>query len=439
MIVLRRIPYWGVLALLIYMPFHIFLAQSVSLATGGLEVWKIAKDVVLGLLTLFTICLVVIDKKGNRLFYWLLGIGVAYFAIHALLWAVYPDLHQKSAILGIIYNTRLPALLILGYGAALLYPKFVFSSIFKVVLGVSTVVAFLGVLQYFLPKDILTYVGYGLERGTRPAFFIDDNPALPRVMSTIREPNALGAYLILPFAALLAIGLRLRDNARRLLIGGMWLLHGLALLLTFSRSAWLGAALAVALVLWWQYKARIMPLCKRWWPLLVATILLFTVVAFTQRNNEFVKSYVTHSTPEAVEDLDSNDLHWLLVREGIEGAIARPLGHGPGTAGIVSIQNGNGGFLTENYYVQIGYEVGIIGLALLVAVSVVVYKALHGRHDYVGAVLLAGFWAYVLTNMLLHTWSSEAVATQWWLLASLAVLARVPKKIKSKAPKNVTT
>ena len=31
----------------VYMPLHIFLAQSLSLVTGGLEIWKAAKDVLL--------------------------------------------------------------------------------------------------------------------------------------------------------------------------------------------------------------------------------------------------------------------------------------------------------------------------------------------------------------------------------------------------------
>ena len=39
-----------------YMPFHIFLAQSLSLATGGLDAWKIAKDLLAIIAVLFVIC-----------------------------------------------------------------------------------------------------------------------------------------------------------------------------------------------------------------------------------------------------------------------------------------------------------------------------------------------------------------------------------------------
>ena len=423
--ILRRIPYWATIALLVYMPFHIFLAQSLSLFTGVLEVWKIGKDVILALAVLFIICLVWHQKEGNRLFNWLVGLSAVYFGLHLLLWGLNPGIYRDSAILGTIYNMRLPGFLVLGYGAVLLNPtKFVFSSILKVLLFVSTVVAALGVLQYLLPKDLLTHLGYGLDRGARPAFFIDDNPDFPRIMSTLREPNALGAYLILPFTALLLLIMKAKEQKRRFLLVGVAVLHAAAIFLTFSRSAWLGAALAVALALWWQYRAGLAGITKRWWPLMAAVVVMLCVVAFTQRNSSFVNSYITHSTPEEVEDLDSNDYHWLLVRQGAEGIIDRPEGHGPGTAGLVSIQNPAGSFLTENYYVQIGYEVGVLGLAVFLAITILVYRQLMRRGDYVAAALLASFWAYVLTNMFLHTWGNEAVAAQWWLLAGLALLVR---------------
>jgi O-antigen ligase len=231
--------------------------------------------------------------------------------------------------------------------------------------------------------------------------------------------------LLVPIAALTAFLMRTRALRRQCLLGGLLALHALALLLTFSRSAWLAAGVVVGLVVWWQYSSPLVRSLRRWWVLGVALLLLIVVAGFTQRNNQFVSSYITHSTPEVVEDLDSNQYHWLFVRQGLDGIAQQPLGHGPGTAGIVSIKNPNGSFLTENYYVQIGYEVGVIGLALFIALLVLVYTRLRARHDYVGAVLMASFWGYVITNMLLHTWSNEAVAAQWWLLAGLALLLPV--------------
>ncbi len=421
---LRRIPYWAAIALLIYMPFHIFLSQSVSLLTGGLDAWKIGKDVALVVVVLFTICLVWQQRKRTKLFNWLVVLSALYLGLHLLLWWLNPDIYQKSAALGIIYNMRLPGFLLLGYGAILLNPgKFVFSPIFKIIIAVSTLVAFLGIVQYFLPKDILTHLGYGLDRGTRPAFFIDDNPALPRIMSTLREPNALGAYLILPLVALSWLALRYKAGRRRLLVIVLWILHAAAIYLTFSRSAWLGAVLALGLVIWWAQKDQITNIAKRFWPVAAAAILALFVVAFLGQNTRVFQRYIIHSNPdEQVVDLDSNDYHTLLVKQGLQGIKDRPFGHGPGTAGLASIQNPGGGHLTENYYVQIGYEIGILGLIVFVALSIWVYLRLWKRGDYIGWILCASFWAYVLINMLLHTWSNEAVAAQWWILAGLAIV-----------------
>jgi len=402
------------------MPFHIFLSQSLSLATGGLETWKVAKDVVLAILTVFTVCLVWQQRRGNKLFNWLVVLGALYGLLHFGVWVANPDIFGKSAILGLVYNTRLPCFLVLGYGAALLNPgKFVFSLVFKVVLGVSTVVALLGVLQYFLPKDLLTHAGYGLERGTRAAFFIDDNASLPRVMSTLREPNALGAYLLVPITALVAL---VGTHSRRLLLGSVLLMHLAALFLTFSRSAWLATAVSVLLVIVWQYGHWFVKIWEKSWPVLVIAVVAICAVGFLARDSSLVQHYVTHSTEEAVVDLDSNDYHQLFIEQALSGIANEPLGHGPGTAGLASIHNPAGGQLTENYYLQVAYEVGLIGLIVFLAINTVVYLRLWRRHDTLGAILLASFWGYVVTNMLLHTWSNEAVAAQWWLLAGIGML-----------------
>jgi hypothetical protein len=426
--ILHRIPYWGFWALLIYMPFHIFLSQSLSLATGGLEVWKAGKDVLLALLVVFTVCLVYWQGKATKLFNWLFGLSAAYGVLYLVLWGANTDIHAESAILGIVHNMRLPAFLFLGMGAALLNPgKFAFSLVFKVVLAVSTAVAALGILQYFLPKDILTHLGYSLERGVRPAFFIDDHPDLPRIMSTLREPNVLGAYLLVPVAALTALLTRAKDNRLRLAMVGALILHLLAIFLTFSRSAWLATALVVVLALWWSHREWAARAVKRLWPLLAVIVLIAGIVVFSFRETSFFQGYVVHTTELATGEHSSTELHYILIEEGVEEVADQPVGYGPGTAGLASIHSPEGQ-LTENYYLQVAYEVGILGLAVFVAINMLVYIHLRRRRDLFGTILIASFWGYVLTNMLLHTWANETVAAQWWLLAGVALAVRAHLK-----------
>jgi len=429
----KRIPYYASLVLLAYMPFHIFLAQSLSLATGGLDIWKIAKDVVLALVTLFAICLVWGAGRVTRQYTWLLGISAAYATMHVLLWAFHPDIYKQSAGLGFVYNLRLPAFVLLGYSAVLLKPDLYKSrTVITLVLGVGGLVALLGVVQYFLPSDILTHVGYSIERGVRPSFFIDDKAGFPRIMSTLREPNALGAYLIVPMALTVLIWAKARQLKHKLALIALFALYSLALLWTFSRSAWMGAFIAVALVLVWNYRTALQRFMQRFWLVCLIALLGLGAVAYAQRNTPFVQGYISHSSND--KDIDSNEYHYLFVKQGIEGIIHQPLGHGPGTAGLASIQNPKGGQLTENYYVQIGYEVGVIGLLLFVAMNVTVYAALwRTRTTVLSTALLASFWAYVLINMLLHSWSNETVACQWWILAGMAAAATATKKPDKKS------
>lgn len=429
----KRLPYYASLFFLAYMPFHVFLAQSLSLWTGGLDAWKAAKDVLLAFVTLFVICSVWASGRATRTFKLLLGISAAYGVLHVLLWAIHPDIYRQSAFIGLTYNVRLPAFLMLGYGTALLRPDLLERrTISKLVLVVAAIVTVLGLLQYLLPKDILTHVGYSVERGVKPNFFIDDNPLFPRIMSTLRDPNSLGAYLIVPITLATAWLIRSQNVRNRIMLGGFVVLAMIAEFLTFSRSALAMALLAVVLVAWWQYHETLLRLAKRFWPLLIVLVLLVGVLGYTQRDNKHVSGVITHTTDQQKGQYDSNELHAIFVKQGLEGIVRNPFGHGPGTAGLASIQNPKGGLLTENYYVQIGYEVGVLGLALFIALNVIVWKLLwQNRQSAMVVALLASAVAYVGMNMLLHTWSNEAVACQWWLLAGMAIGLASPKKAQS--------
>ncbi len=82
-----------------------------------------------------------------------------------------------STIVASVYNTRYLAYFLLGYVVARSDGGLQkIRTIVKTMLIASIIVAGFGVLQYFLPKDLLTHIGYSLERGVKPMFFIDDKP-----------------------------------------------------------------------------------------------------------------------------------------------------------------------------------------------------------------------------------------------------------------------
>jgi hypothetical protein len=441
---LRRIPYYGTLALLAYMPFHIFLSQWLSTFTGGLGAWKVAKDVVTILLLLFCLVWIVWARAYRKTPYLLfLGLSGLYLGLHIILYLVNKDTSIGVGVLATVYNNRLLWYLMIGMGAVLLTPKlFTSHKVVKIVLIVSTVVCLFGLVQYFLPKDVMNHFGYSIDRGVRPAFFIDDKPDLPRVMSTLRDPNSFGAFLIIPILLIWQRLFRSRNKNQKMFYLGLFGLHGLNLFLTFSRGAWLGAAISLAILSWIQYKHTLTRWLHKYWLPAVTVLLIIFIGAFLLRDQYVIQNIIFHSDETTRAELDSNDLHLKFIKDGSRAIFDKPLGHGPGTAGIVSIQNGDGGLLTENYYLQIGHEVGLFGLILFLTILMLVVKKLSSGAE-LNTALLASFWGYLLMGFIMHLWTNEAVAVQWWTLAGIAIgLSIVPEfsgdahgKAKRRLPK----
>jgi hypothetical protein len=415
MLQLQRYLLFGATALFIYMPFHIFLSQWLSTFTGGLETWKIGKDVFTALLTVLCVVTIVWRRLYTKTYLWILGLTVVYGLLHLTLWFS-TNQPADTGILATVYNVRIFCYALIGYSLALLIPnsKILIPKFTRILIIVSTAVCLLALAQWLLPKDILTHFGYSIDRGVKPAFFIDNKGDLPRVFSTLREPNSLGAYLLIASTILTGSIIKYWKTNRRMLLGGLLLLHILILFLTFSRSALAGLLISQLLLL--GYLAR--SLIKKFAVPLAVVLLTLSIGLFALRDQYFVQNFIFHSDENSESSISSNDDHFTAAQRGIDGVADQPLGHGPGTAGPVSVHSG--GLITENYYVQIAYEAGIIGLLLFIAALYFILKSLwKNRKDALAVYLLASFVGLALMNLLLHTWANEAVAITWFTLAGI--------------------
>lgn len=430
---ITKIPYYGALAILAYMPFHIFLSQWLSTFTGGLSAWKVAKDVFIMLLVWVSFGLVIYAKKyKNTRYLWFVGGAFAYLGLHMLLYFVMGNTDQGVAALGTVYNNRLIWLFIIGYSAFLLTPKlFTFKKLGQVLLGVSMVVCLLGLVQFVLPSDVMTHFGYSKDRGTKSVFFIDDKPDLPRVFSTIRDPNSLGAFLIVPITLIWMLLFKKEHENKRMLLLGMLMLHGMTLLLTFSRAAWIGVTISVIIATWLQHKSWIRQNAKIIGGVVLVMLSIVFLAGYALRDQYFVQNVIYHSDETTRAELDSNELHFKLAQDGLDEFKENPVGDGPGTAGIVSIQSGPNGLLTENYYIQILHEVGILGLAIFIGFFGYILHKLKQNKSTLGLVLFASGIAYAVMCLVMHLWTNEAVAT-WWLLAGLILPIRNSHNKQSK-------
>jgi O-antigen ligase len=297
-----------------------------------------------------------------------------------------------------------------------------------------TVVALFGVIQYvLLPNDALTHLGFVRSNGVLPAFFIDDKPDLERVMSTLRDPNSLGSYLIIVMS--LAMAWRQKSAKRAKLIwSGVSLMAGLCLLLTFSRSALLGLVVALACAAALVGRSHVKLSRKQFrvgLVVLAVAAIGFLASAFALRNSYFVQNVIFHADQSTSLE-DPNQLRVRFLRESVVKIAHNPAGLGPGRAGLASIRNNvQGTQLNENYYLQVATEVGVLGLTLFLAILILVAVRLYratGDSAYATA-LLAAFAGLALTNILVHIWSNEAVAYTWWGLAGLVMTTRTKSKM----------
>jgi hypothetical protein len=432
--------YYLAYAFVLYMPLHIFLSQSLSLITGGLDIWKAAKDIIM-VLAVFPL-LFIAYKQGalkDRFFKKFAALGAGYVLIYFLFLIFDKNADTTSAITGSVYNTRILGYFLLGYVVANARDgsRYV-RSLLKALLVMCGIVAAFGVLQYFLPKDFLTHFGYSVDRGVKPMFFIDDKPDFPRVMSTLRDPNSLGAFLAFPIAySVYFLFIKKGKQAYKVLsdngLKALLFVSTVCLFLTFSRSGLITAVASTSALLLVTVKKK-GALVKKLAP--VATILLLVIASllFVFRNTYTVQNVLLHADASTVQE-DPNELRLSLGKKVADHIKDYPFGEGPGTAGLVSISNPKGTQLTENYYLQIAYEVGIFGFLLYVAIFALVLVHLFGAKNTLSTVVLATGLGIAVFSMLNHSWSNEGLALQWWLLAGMACVllpenAKLSKKNK---------
>jgi len=154
-----------------------------------------------------------------------------------------------------------------------------------------------------------------------------------------------------------------------------------------------------------------------------ATILVIgsgALIAF--RNNDHVQNAFFHTDEHSRSADSSNQDRASALKGGLRDIVHEPFGRGPGTAGPASTRNNQGGRIAENYYLQIGQEVGLIGLTVFVAINILVARALwQNRRDILACVLLASLAGLTLVNTLSHAWADDTLSLLWWGLAGMAL------------------
>lgn len=426
----------SVLATLIILlvPFHAFLTVWASSLVGHYTALRLWKEVLLVVCCVGVLFLLLTDHKIrshtlSRRLVWLIAAYGALVLVWGLLAWSSQEVAAKAVGYGLIVDLRFLAFFLVTWALALRLARMRARWQWLVYWPAVLVILF-GLLQAFvLPPDVLRHVGYG-EQTIPVSHTINSNDEYYRIASTLRGPNPLGAYLLIPISLLAVLLARGQWNWRR---AALLLAASVVLFLSFSRSAWLGAVLSVGVVLLLCVKSKRMQRLTAYGIGGLATVALLLTVVFWQ--NARFQNLIFHTESRSTVSVSSNDARSAALSSGLQDLAGDPLGDGPGTAGPASIYNNGQARLSENYFIQVGREVGWIGLALFVLITAGVgYLLWLRRADPLALSLFASLIGLTFINLLSHAWTDDTLAYIWWGLAGIA-MAQLPELPDKPQPK----
>ncbi|HUA13541.1 MAG TPA: O-antigen ligase family protein [Candidatus Sulfotelmatobacter sp.] len=409
-----------VILIFVLVPFQGFLTVWASSLVGHYTAVRLWDDVVLLLVILGSVYLLFTDKKirfntlSRRLVWVILGYIFLSLAL-GLVSFLDKDVTGKAVLYGLLINLRYLAFFLVTWCVALRisrlrrhWPTFV--------LWPAVVVVAFGLLQIFvLPHDFLRHFGYGPN--TIPVIeTVNSNAKYVRIPSTLRGANPLGAYLIIPISILAVFLVRPKKTLKHiaLFVGAV-----ITLFYTYSRSALFGAFVSVVIVV---FTAKLSEKTLKLSAVVVCILVIAGGIFYSlDKNNAGVQNLVLHTQKNSVVKTTSDQNHESNLKIGVKQLIREPLGRGPGTAGPASVYNNNAR-IAENYYVQIGQEVGWLGLVLFLLINVGVgYLLWLRRDDPLALALFASLIGISIVNMFSHAWADDTLAYTWWGLAGIAM------------------
>lgn len=322
--------------------------------------------------------------------------------------------------------------------------------VLKVLLIVAAIISVYGILGMYMHQQFFVWLGYSdlhsLYQSDAPlaAFQQIGGSAIRRIQSTMSGPNQLGLWLIIPFSVVLS---HKKVISHWSLVIGTFVLF--TMLFTLSRSALLATAVLVGVMLWKQLPR------KKFFQLSGALFCISFVCLFA----------LQAIAPSIVSRAASTRDHISRPLQALQVMIQNPFGLGLGTAGPASnrvsdtcvyLEEGDDPswaqihenlcvfvgdtqvqpvdaectcpFLPENWYLQIGVELGVLGFVLYLSLIFLLVKRLlvcsflrnnESTNQRFSCSVALAFFGIAIAALFLHAWEDAAVAyTVWILLAT---------------------
>jgi hypothetical protein len=419
---LIKLNYQLVLLIILLMPFHAFVTTWAGTSIGYREFWQAWKEVLIVFLAIGSLGVIWNDTRlRQKLMGRLVNQLIVFYAgLHLFLSLAFGynftvtvfGLRNNLAFLGLFIGAQ-----VVGHH---LKPAALEAKLSKILVGAGLVVAGFGLLQVtLLPADWLRHFGYGPET-ILPYMTINNEPGYYRILSTLGGPNQLGQYLILP--SILLLYLAIKGQRWWWLIGFV----GMEVVLFFShsRSAWIGMAAALIVLLARQLNKKQLQLAT-----IAACIVLAVgsiVLVNLYNTSRYFRFSVLHGSSEYANPLDSNTQRARAIKSSLSTIAEHPLGQGPGSAGPASFRGDRSGIISENYYLQLGIELGYLGLASFLLISLVMARYLWrlSPSSQLALPLLASFIGMAVVNLFQHGWADSTMALVWWGSSGLLIGSR---------------
>jgi hypothetical protein len=432
---------WIILIIFALLPFHAFITVWLSSLAGHYTMLRLWKEVLLVVLCAGSIFILAKDKKLLKSLASLLLVRlIAIYCSLTILWgaAAYASnkVTLKSLGFGLVVNLRFLIFFVVVWIVAAKSPLLK-QLWLKVLLIPAGIVVSIGLLQRtLLPYDFLKHFGYNSST-IYPYETINHNVKYPRVMSTLRGANPLGAYMVLVMTAIYA--LLIKSKQRRVQLSIFAAAGILVLIFSYSRAAWIGTLLSVSVLAVVSIGGSKMQ--RLLLPILGLVVLACVAAGILLRHNLAFENIFFHTQEYSSIQATSDQGHINALKDGVRDVVHEPLGRGVGTAGPASVYNNNNVRIAENYYLQIAQETGWAGLILFIAINYLVACELWIRREgMLARILLASLVGITFVNLLSHAWTDDTLAYIWWGLAGVAIAPIITdrqkahgKKIKAKS------
>lgn len=304
-----------------------------------------------------------------------------------------------------------------------------------VILSVGGVVAGYGIFTFFLPSEFFVWLGYSdlhslyLPDGPLAAFQQISDTGIRRIQSTMSGPNQLGLWLLIP----LSMGIGKKGGRISPCCHSVVPLLIVALIMTFSRAAWISGLVICAVYFFHNSKCCFSTVFK----MTFAAVVLLMMSAWL--------------FPEVLLRATSSRAHLERPLEAMWTIAGHPLGLGLGSAGPASNRSSDAcvfleegadaswaadrpelcvftgetqvqpldrtcicPVLPENWYLQVGVELGFLGLIVFITLIILVIRSLRSM-----SYALLPFLGISIAALFLHAWEDAAVAYTVWILVAM--------------------